>query len=211
MRKFAIDALLGLVVAAGLAAAAPASADWDRYFTWHNSANPSQYLSVGGGAQSSFQGQYLPEGRPVVLWGKGSGNSWSVDQFWWVPSGGGGPLTTSLPDQYGKYMYLSVAGGSTKANAALCVWEPGAGSTWSLDQDWLIYPASWFGAPYDGCYIFINAKASDVRSPYSYMVMDVTSATQGAWTILARFVVGTAWTPSGWKQSQFWCPEGPFF
>ena len=191
MKTIAIRATLGLfLVTASLVVARSASAQTVVTYMNADTSNGPYYLGVSGGAHCNSAGQdcYLTNGQNIITY-QASGN----DQQWFAPAAEG---TGHVPDYYfaenGDDMCLGVAAGSKSNGASLVIWDCTGNP---LNQQWQVKKAEDYGAPYTGCFIFINQNSGQVMGVAAGEVGD------GAQVVQWPFYLGPDWHPD-----QFWCP-----
>ena len=189
MKRIATKAALGLLMlSASLVVSRTASAQaWNR---WQNAANRSYYLGVSGGAQCTPGRQcWVNPGTQMITY-QLSG----LDQRFYSAAPGTGTVQEYYADFNYSGMCVGVAGGSTSNGANLVTWECNG----SNDQSWQLKKAEDYGAPYTGCYVFINQNSGQV--------MGVAGGTvnNGAKVIQWPFYQSPAF-----HADQFWCPVAP--
>jgi hypothetical protein len=187
MKSIATRTTLGfLIVAASLAAAGSASAQSES--RWYN-ADTSQgtfYLGVYGGGQCDHPRHcWVTHGTQLVTWSYSG-----LDQEWYATTPGTGTVTNWYPNNIGQQMCMGVDGGSTAERAALKIWE----CVGHPDQNWKIKKAEDYGAPFPGCFVFINQNSGQVMS----VSLPVG---QGSHVVQFPFFQGV------WHPDQFWCPS----
>jgi hypothetical protein len=176
-------ALVLLIVAASLAAARSASARWYNADT----SGGTFYLAIPNAAQCDVGRHcWVNHGALVALW-----SQWELDEEWNAAVPGTGTVTNYYNNNVGQQMCLGVDGGSIALKAQVKIWECNG----HPDQNWQIKAAEDYGAPFPGCYVFINQNSGQVMS----VSLPVG---QGARVVQYPFFQGP------WHPDQFWCP-GP--
>lgn len=191
MGKTATRLALGaFLVTAGLALASPANA---QVLTqrWRNAdtRNGTFFFGVSGGAKTNGFGKFwINGGTNIIIW-PASGQ----DQQWTANLGGSGEVVNRFTDLSGSKMCLDINGRST-ANGAQMVVQPclSVGD----NQQWQIKKAEDYGAPFPGCYVFINRLSGQVMGVSNGNVF------KGASVIQWPLYQGNPWHPD-----QFWCPQ----
>jgi hypothetical protein len=181
---------LGLfLVSAGVAMSAPASAQivtrrWRNADTSHGTF----FFGVSGGARNNgFGKHWIDPGTNVIIWpASGSDQEWQAFE-----EGPASEVSNLFRDFGGNTMCLAVAGNSPTQGAAMVVQECNG----QVPQKWTVKKAEDYGAPFPGCFVFINANSG--------MVMGVSSANM----VQGTQVIQWGFFQLPYHSDQFWCPQ----
>jgi hypothetical protein len=211
-------ALGGIIVAASLAVAGSASAQTATWALWKNAntTNGTFYMGVSGGPKCNASRQcWVVSGTQIITWVASQGDQY-MGATVPVPSDPYVVESTTIQDFYkdstGNSMCLAVAGNSQNQNASIVVT---ACSNASPSQYWAAYRAEYLGAPYPGCFLFVNENNSSGGA--NVLSVSQGSVKNGSHVIqfaeCAPMPTGNTascgFAPNAWHPDQFWCPVQP--
>jgi hypothetical protein len=212
MKRLATQMVLGLsVVFAGLAISGSASAQTFGRWQNANQANGTFYLGVAGGCVSKGPGFEcgMKPGQQIITYQLAG-----FDQQMSAFTDG---TVTQIKDTYPDYMDLTtptcvgVANNVKSLNAGLVIWDcqtPSQGP----GQYWIAKTAESLGAPYSGCFVFVNQNSSAGQPASKPIVMSVQSGVVKNGSAVVQYTLcsptnGACGNPSNqWHPDQFWCP-----
>jgi hypothetical protein len=162
------------------------------------------YLGVSGGPFCTpTRGCGYTAGTPIILWTATTNG----DQNWLSSYPGSGTVQNEFGDPgVGDPWDLAVYGDGTGNNSSVAIEPPPVTS-----MTWTITSATDLGAPYPGCYAFINQHATNGQNGTKAMVVYQGKVQQGQRVVLYDLCTptnGKCGNPSNaWHPDQFWCPE----
>ena len=168
---------------------------------WRNQVEPGGvplYLGVSGGPFCTpTRGCGYTAGTHIILWT----STTSGDQNWLTSFPGTGNVQNEFGDPgTGDPWDLAVYGDYT-ANSTYVVIEPPTVNS----AIWTITRAEDLGAPYTGCFAFINQNSGKAMVVYQGNVYKGASVVQYDLCTPTNNLCGN---PShAWHPDQFWCPE----
>ncbi len=199
MKTSATRIALGVFIAAATMAASK-GAHAQGFVRWQNASQPNgvqYYLGVSGGPWCTpTRGCGYTAGTQIITWTK------SQDDQYWL---GNYPGTVSVENKFGDPgvgdpWFLAVSGNSTSNSANLVIEPWGYGSS----ETWVIESAEQLGAPYSGCYAFVNQHSGKA------MAVQGGVPNNGAHVIQYDFCApnnNNCGNPShAFHPDQFWCP-----
>ncbi len=158
---------------------------------WRNAdtTNGTFYLGISGGKICNGWDCWVNHGTNIITYqSQINGN----DQFWSVFEDSTNEVINQLNSSTHQVMCLGVSGGSTNNGAPLIIWECNGNSQ---DQYWQVKKAEDYGAPYAGCFVFINTKSGQVMGVSNGVVKNGSQVIQ--WPFYQN----------PFHVDQFWCPQ----
>jgi hypothetical protein len=208
----------GITMVASLAVASSASAQTVTWALWQNAntANGMFYMGVSGGPKcnSTTHQCWVNPGTQIITWTQSQADQYMGAIENWFP---GTQIQDFYKDMNGNPMCLGTAANSTSQNANIVVWEC-QDKTQGPGQYWQSFRAEDLGAPYPGCFMFVNMNTTAATGGFE----GVLSVFQGSVKDGSRVIqfpicsprpnsntASCGFAPNAWHPDQFWCPYQP--